>query len=62
MIQPAGSLVAIFGAGPVGLLSAACARLEGAEQIYMIDHNDYRLMVDHVDLFGTFQAGTGGAE
>jgi threonine dehydrogenase-like Zn-dependent dehydrogenase len=27
----------------VGLLSAACAQLEGAEQIYMIDHNDYRL-------------------
>ncbi|ORM55022.1 glutathione-dependent formaldehyde dehydrogenase [Pantoea conspicua] len=38
-----GSSVAIFGAGPVGLLSAACARLEGAEQIYMIDHNEYRL-------------------
>lgn len=38
-----GSSVAIFGAGPVGLLSAACARYLGAEQIYMIDHNDYRL-------------------
>ncbi|MEN4981161.1 zinc-dependent alcohol dehydrogenase [Erwinia billingiae] len=38
-----GSSVAIYGAGPVGLLSAACARLEGAEQIFMIDHNDYRL-------------------
>jgi len=38
-----GSSVAIFGAGPVGLLSAACARLAGAEQIFMIDHNDYRL-------------------
>lgn len=38
-----GSSIAIFGAGPVGLLSAACARLEGAEQIFMIDHNDYRL-------------------
>lgn len=38
-----GSSVAIFGAGPVGLLSAACARLEGAEQIFMIDHNAYRL-------------------
>ncbi|WP_318373529.1 zinc-dependent alcohol dehydrogenase [Enterobacter sp.] len=38
-----GSSVAIFGAGPVGLLSAACARLMGAELIFMIDHNDYRL-------------------
>nr|WP_318381442.1 zinc-dependent alcohol dehydrogenase [uncultured Enterobacter sp.] len=38
-----GSTVAIYGAGPVGLLSAACARLAGAEKIFMIDHNDYRL-------------------
>ena len=38
-----GSSVAIYGAGPVGLLSAACARLNGAEQIFIIDHNDYRL-------------------
>ncbi|MEZ3498413.1 zinc-dependent alcohol dehydrogenase [Pantoea sp. KPR_PJ] len=38
-----GSSVAIFGAGPVGLLSAACARLVGAEAIFMIDHNAYRL-------------------
>jgi len=41
-IKP-GSSVAIYGAGPVGLLSAACARLEGAEQIFMIDDSDYRL-------------------
>lgn len=38
-----GSSVAIYGAGPVGLLSAACARLEGAEQIFMIDDSNYRL-------------------
>ncbi|MEW7311182.1 zinc-dependent alcohol dehydrogenase [Buttiauxella gaviniae] len=38
-----GSSIAIFGAGPVGLLSAACARLAGAEQIFMIDHHPYRL-------------------
>lgn len=38
-----GSRVAIFGAGPVGLLSAACARLAGAEQIFMVDHHPYRL-------------------
>lgn len=39
----AGSTVAIFGAGPVGLMSAACARLLGAEQIFIIDHHPYRL-------------------
>lgn len=38
-----GSSVAIFGAGPVGLMSAACARFLGAEQIFMIDHHPYRL-------------------
>lgn len=38
-----GSSVAIYGAGPVGLLSAACARMLGAEQIFMVDHNQYRL-------------------
>jgi threonine dehydrogenase-like Zn-dependent dehydrogenase len=38
-----GSTVAIFGAGPVGLMAAACARLLGAETIFMIDHHPYRL-------------------
>ncbi|MGQ3170439.1 MAG: zinc-dependent alcohol dehydrogenase [Methylophilus sp.] len=38
-----GSSVAIFGAGPVGLMAAACARMLGAEQIFMIDHHQYRL-------------------
>jgi threonine dehydrogenase-like Zn-dependent dehydrogenase len=38
-----GASVAIFGAGPVGLMTAACARLMGAETIYMIDRLDYRL-------------------
>ena len=38
-----GSSVAIYGAGPVGLLSAACARMLGAEQIFMVDHHAYRL-------------------
>lgn len=38
-----GSSVAIFGAGPVGLMSAACARLLGAEQIFLIDASSYRL-------------------
>ena len=38
-----GSSVAIYGAGPVGLMSAACARLLGAEQIFMVDEVPYRL-------------------
>lgn len=38
-----GSTIAIFGAGPVGLMAAACARMLGAETIYMIDHHQYRL-------------------
>jgi threonine dehydrogenase-like Zn-dependent dehydrogenase len=38
-----GSSVAIFGAGPVGWMAAACARLRGAERIFMVDHHPYRL-------------------
>ncbi|WP_423600170.1 zinc-dependent alcohol dehydrogenase [Roseateles sp. MS654] len=38
-----GSSVAIFGAGPVGMMSAACARMMGAERIFMVDHHPYRL-------------------
>lgn len=38
-----GSKVAIFGAGPVGLMAAASARLLGAERIFMVDHHKYRL-------------------
>jgi len=38
-----GSTVAIFGAGPVGLMAAACARMLGAEKIFMVDHHPYRL-------------------
>jgi threonine dehydrogenase-like Zn-dependent dehydrogenase len=39
----AGSTVAIFGAGPVGLMAAACCRMLGAEQVFMVDHHAYRL-------------------
>lgn len=38
-----GSTVAIFGAGPVGLMAAASARLLGAERIFMVDEYAYRL-------------------
>jgi threonine dehydrogenase-like Zn-dependent dehydrogenase len=38
-----GSSLLIVGAGPVGLMSAACARMLGVETIFMIDHHEYRL-------------------
>jgi len=38
-----GSTLAIFGAGPVGCMAAACARMLGAETIFIVDHNPYRL-------------------
>ncbi|NLY95549.1 MAG: glutathione-dependent formaldehyde dehydrogenase [Myxococcales bacterium] len=38
-----GSSVVIYGAGPVGLMAAACARLLGADQIFIVDRHDYRL-------------------
>ncbi|MDP9107950.1 MAG: glutathione-dependent formaldehyde dehydrogenase [Pseudomonadota bacterium] len=38
-----GSSLAIFGAGPVGQMAAACARMLGADQIFMVDHHPYRL-------------------
>lgn len=37
------SSVAIFGAGPVGLMAAACARQRGVKQLFMVDHHPYRL-------------------
>lgn len=48
-----GDTVAIYGAGPVGLMSAACARLVGVERIIMVDHHPSRL---------GFAAQTYGAE
>jgi threonine dehydrogenase-like Zn-dependent dehydrogenase len=41
-VQP-GSSVAIFGAGPVGQMAAACAQMLGAERIFMVDNVPYRL-------------------
>jgi threonine dehydrogenase-like Zn-dependent dehydrogenase len=38
-----GSTLAIFGAGPVGMMAAACARMLGASDIIMVDHHSYRL-------------------
>jgi threonine dehydrogenase-like Zn-dependent dehydrogenase len=38
-----GDVVAVWGAGPVGLLAMASARLLGAERVIAIDRFDYRL-------------------
>lgn len=39
----AGSTLAIFGAGPVGLMAAACARMVGVETLFMVDEDPHRL-------------------
>ena len=41
-IQP-GDIVAVWGAGPVGLFAAASAKMLGAERVIVIDRFDYRL-------------------
>ena len=38
-----GKTVAVFGAGPVGLLSAYCAILKGASEVYVVDNIPERL-------------------
>ncbi|HEV7656330.1 MAG TPA: zinc-dependent alcohol dehydrogenase [Mycobacteriales bacterium] len=38
-----GDVVAVWGAGPVGMFAAASARLLGAERVIVIDRFDYRL-------------------
>ena len=65
--------MAIFGAGPVGCMAAACARMLGAERIFMVDHHPYRLQFaaqaygveaidfdEHNDAAEIIIAGTGG--
>ncbi len=39
----AGKTVAVFGAGPVGLLSAYCSLLKGASEVYVVDNIKSRL-------------------
>ncbi len=38
-----GDTVVVFGAGPVGLMSARCAWFFGAGRVIVVDHVDYRL-------------------
>lgn len=40
-----GDTVAIFGAGPVGMMAAICARLKGAAEIYVVDCVPERLQL-----------------
>ncbi|KAK1633465.1 alcohol dehydrogenase [Colletotrichum phormii] len=47
--QP-GDTVAIFGAGPVGLLAAYSAKLRGASRVYIVDRIDSRL--EQAESFG----------
>lgn len=41
-VEP-GTTVAVFGAGPVGLMAAYCALLLGAAEVYVVDHIPERL-------------------
>ncbi len=49
-LQPGESIV-IFGAGPVGLMAAYSAKLQGASEIYVVDRVEDRLQLaeDHCD-------------
>ncbi|MFI6243019.1 zinc-dependent alcohol dehydrogenase [Micromonospora sp. NPDC050795] len=49
-IKP-GQVIAVWGAGPVGLLAAASARLLGAERVIVVDRFPYRLRLaeEHID-------------
>ena len=39
-----GKAVAVFGAGPVGLLAAYSAILKGAAEIYVVDNSEKKLL------------------
>ena len=70
-IQP-GDVIAVWGAGPVGLLAAASAYLLGAERVIVIDRFGYRLDMardkvgadtinyEEVDVHETLMEKTGG--
>jgi threonine dehydrogenase-like Zn-dependent dehydrogenase len=70
-IKP-GDVIAIWGAGPVGQLAAASAKLLGAERVIIIDRFDYRLTLarqklgattinyEEVDVHETLMELTGG--
>jgi threonine dehydrogenase-like Zn-dependent dehydrogenase len=63
----AGDVVAIWGAGPVGILAAQCAFVRGARRVILVDKESYRLSfakklmnnVETVDVSAA-AAGSGG--
>jgi threonine dehydrogenase-like Zn-dependent dehydrogenase len=68
-----GDVVAVFGAGPVGLFAARSAWLMGAGRVIVIDHLEYRLakarefafaetynFAEHDDIVVTMKRDTGG--
>jgi len=54
--------VAVIGAGPIGLMHAALARLQGAQKVFVLDNNPARLeLAKRFDLDGTVLVNPNGA-
>lgn len=54
--------VAVIGAGPIGIMHAVLARLEGAQKVFVLDNNPARLeMAQGFELDGTFLVRSDGS-
>lgn len=54
--------VAVIGAGPIGIMHATLARLQGAQKVYVMDVNPARLkMAERFDIDGTILVSPDGA-
>lgn len=54
--------VAVIGAGPIGIMHAALARLQGAQKVFVLDNNPARLaMAQRFDIDGTFLVQADGS-
>jgi len=54
--------VAVIGAGPIGIMHAALARLQGAQKVFVLDNNPARLaMAQRFDIDGTFLVKADGS-
>ena len=54
--------VAVIGAGPIGIMHAALARLQGAQKVFVLDNNPARLeMAKRFDIDGTVLVKPDGA-
>jgi L-iditol 2-dehydrogenase len=54
--------VAVIGAGPIGMMHACLARLQGAQKVFVIDTNEARLkMAERFDIDGTALATSDGS-